>query len=177
MVCASKSGGGFTDLRHHWHFVNCVSLLSATTDPVVRWRPCVETLSSRRFVTSPSTSSCSVLFIGCCTTSSSWRGSANTTHPLTTTSGTLEVPPLTVELLRYSTSVGVQWRRWPLCLFHLCSGFGRHLWDGAPAPRHYDEDGELPETSGAEQGPDGHRQPRYTRQGMIININIFKIHL
>lgn len=75
----------------------CRSILKGNTlhlrpsGPFVRWRPCVETSSSREFATCPSTSSSSGLCTACCTTSSSWRGSASTTRPPTTTSGTAEV--------------------------------------------------------------------------------------
>lgn len=62
--------------------------------PVGRWRLCVGTLSSREFVTFPSTSSSWDLSTACCTTSWSWRGSASTTRPLTKTSGTVEVRDL-----------------------------------------------------------------------------------
>lgn len=56
-----------------------------------RWRLCAESMSSRGSATCRSTSSSSGLSTACCTTNSSWRGCASTIHPLTMTSGTVEV--------------------------------------------------------------------------------------
>lgn len=43
---------------------------------------------------------------------------------------------------------------------------GRHFGDGAATPGHHDEDGELPEAAGVEEGPDGHWRPGHPQQGI-----------
>lgn len=60
----------------------------------------------------------------------------------------------------------------PRMYFHLQSSFhlpfsgpGGHFRDGGAAPRHHDEDGELPEAFRAEERSDRHRYPRHPREG------------
>ena len=88
-------------------------------------------------------------------------------------------------LQRYSAAFFLYFHPQPLlpCMyfylqssFHLpFSGPGGHFRDGGAAPRHHDEDGELPEASRAEERSDRHRHPRHPREG-IPNVLQF-VHL
>lgn len=129
-----------------------------SSGPAARWRLSVETLSSREFATCPSTCSSSGPSTACCTINSSWRGSASTTHPPTRTSGTAEVQLVvsTPTSLSSSSSFFLFFPSLTLPLGHF-SISGWHLWDSGPASRDHDEDGELPEASGAKKRSDRHR--------------------
>lgn len=132
--------------------------------PAGRWRLCVETLSSSEFATCPSICSSSGPSTAVCTTNSSSRGSASTTPPPTMTSGTAGVQlGLSTHLYPPSRSSFVLWFILPSLFCFSIPGW--YLWDGAAAPRDHDEDGELPEASGAEERSDWHWQPHHPWKG------------